>query len=242
MRLEFIQRIYSHIGRHAAERAARDLQLIMERRIAEQSVDFLEAHAANAAGLENGDAVLVLAAKEALKIRGCFCEFGVFQGRSLSALARVGADRNLHGFDSFEGLPEDWRAGFGRGAFRTSVPKFNSSRIELHKGWFDETVAPFVETLNEPIALAHIDCDLYSSTKTVFDAILPCLTVGSVLLFDEYFNYPGWQEHEHLALQERIAAGEIKVDFIAYNRCGQQLAAVVTGGTLIASHSATGGR
>jgi hypothetical protein len=135
---------------------------------------------------------------------GLILEFGVGDGASLRHLAR-GQSRTCHGFDSFEGLPEDWagtferKGKFGRGGELPDVP----ANVTLHKGWFDQTLPQFLEAYpGETAALLHVDCDIYSSTVTVLRGLGERLRTGSVVVFDEYFNYPNWQRHEWKAFQE----------------------------------------
>jgi hypothetical protein len=237
MKLPLLQRVYRSIARHTSTRIAQDLGFEIQRQARDASVDFLKSHALGALGVANADAVLDLAVKEALNVDGCYCEFGVFKGRTLRRIARHVTSRPIYGFDSFEGLPESWRVGFDAGRFKTSVPRFRQPNVSLRVGWFDDTVPQFAASLVEPVAFAHIDCDLYSSTKTVLANLRGHLTLGSVLLFDEYFNYPGWEMHEHRALQELVASGDLQVRYLAYNEAGQQLAAVVTGGSMISTHT-----
>jgi hypothetical protein len=52
---------------------------------------------------------------------------------------------------------------------------------------------------------------------------------GTILLFDEYFNYPGWQHGEHQAWTEFIAATGLPFDYLGYNALGTQLAVVIKG-------------
>lgn len=163
----------------------------------------------------------------------------------------------FHGFDSFEGLPEDWINGqFGaddkpyhkRGAFDTGGSKpdvdnllnncvklgvhgkftvtgsYDDSEqqspaaassattkrldnIEFHKGWFHESLPGFLdEHANIPIAFIHADADLYTSTITFLRLICErrLLRKGSVILFDEFWNYPGWEEGEYKAFLEIV--------------------------------------
>lgn len=112
-----------------------------------------------------------------------------------SDLARA---RHLSEATTRVGIPGLWLE-FGVSIGRpTEVP----DNVELIDGWFEDTVPAFVETHPEQIAFAHIDCDLYSSTATVFSAIRDQLTVGTVLVFDELFNYDRYYEHEMRALIE----------------------------------------
>jgi Macrocin-O-methyltransferase (TylF) len=152
--------------------------------------------------------------------QGLILEFGVWSGKTINMIADyVGPSRQVHGFDSFEGLPEDWFGQFTKGRFHTQgkLPEVRSN-VQLHVGWFDKTLPDFAAEHRENIAFLHVDCDLYSSTKTIFDLLGDRLVPGSVILFDEYFNYPGWREHEHRAFQELVQERSLKYRWIAYNR------------------------
>ena len=70
----------------------------------------------------------------------------------------------------------------------------------------------------------HIDCDLYSSTKTIFDLLKERIKPGCVLVFDEYFNHPSWEEDEYKAFMEFIAETGLKYEYIGYNRLHEQAA------------------
>jgi hypothetical protein len=156
---------------------------------------------------------------------GAICEFGVFSGRTINRIARLVDPSPVHGFDSFEGLPEDWRLGFDRRTFSTSgVPPRVAANVVLHAGWFDDTIPPFRLQIPGPMAFVHVDCDLYSSTRTILDGLSDGLVPGTILLFDEYFNYPGWQQHEHRAFTEYVAAHGTPYRYLAFNQRGQQVA------------------
>lgn len=129
---------------------------------------------------------------------GVAIEFGVGWGESLARFAR---HRFTYGFESFEGLPEDWRPGWPKGTFR-GAPVPNIPNTEIVKGWFEDTVPRFVATHSDlQVGFCHMDADLYSSTKTAL-GIVPLLMDGAIVLFDEYFGYEGWKNHEHRALME----------------------------------------
>ena len=117
-----------------------------------------------------------------------------------------------------EGLPEDWFGMYRKGAFDTAgkLPRVRSN-VTLHKGWFADTLPNFVKDHNEKIAFVHVDCDLYSSTKTIFEFLADTIGPGTVILFDEYFNYPGWREHEYKAFQEFVASRSLQYRYVAYN-------------------------
>jgi hypothetical protein len=138
---------------------------------------------------------------------GLFVEFGVHKGASITRIATLCPDRTIHGFDSFRGLPEDW-AGTDHlaGHFdeKGALPKVPAN-VVLHPGWFQQSIPAWKAAHPGPIALCHIDCDLYSSTVTIFTELEDRFRPGTILLFDEYFGYPGWRHGEHKAFHEMLA-------------------------------------
>ena len=134
-------------------------------------------------------------------------EFGVYQGTSLTQIARHFSDRTVHGFDSFIGLPEAWSGtSKGEGSFDIGgePPDLPVSNVEFHVGFFDKTVPPFAEQHEGPFAFVHLDADLYSSTMTVIDTLFDWFVPGTVIVFDEYYGYPGWERHEHKAFMDLL--------------------------------------
>lgn len=150
---------------------------------------------------------------------GLMLELGVFSGKSIWVIAQR-TPRVVHGFDSFEGLPEDWtgnkdpKGQYSTGGRMPEVP----ANVRLHRGWFSETLPGFLEAHSEEIAFMHIDCDLYSSTRTVLEATAGRLREGTVIVLDDYFNFPGWRNHEFKALQEFVRATGIEYEYIGYAR------------------------
>lgn len=155
---------------------------------------------------------------------GLVCEFGVAGGRSINYLAGLMPGHTLFGFDSFEGLPDDWIDGLPRGAYRQAkLPKV-ASNVRLIRGLFDSSLPEFLAGQKEDALFLHIDCDLYASTKTVLELIGPRIKRGTVLCFDEFFNYPGWQNGEYQALMEFVSQTAMKFEYLGYNSAGTQLA------------------
>lgn len=149
----------------------------------------------------------IKAALRAVTIDGMIAEFGVYQGTSLTQIARFFETKTVHGFDSFVGLPESW-SGTNKGAGDFDIggtpPELPVDNVEFHVGFFDETVPKFAAEHDGPFALCHFDADLYSSTKTVMDTLIDWFVPGTVLIFDEYFGYHGWRKHEHKAFMELL--------------------------------------
>jgi hypothetical protein len=165
-------------------------------------------------------------AKADLGDKKLICEFGVYSGGTINHIASL-TRQPVYGFDSFEGLPEHWRDRIGKGHFKVaSLPKVRPN-VTLVKGWFNETLPTFIKEHGEPVGFIHIDCDLYSSTKTVFELLAPRIHPGCVIVFDEYFNYPGWENGEHKAFQEFIQGAGLAYEYIGYNRCYEQVAVII---------------
>jgi hypothetical protein len=123
---------------------------------------------------------------------GLWLEFGVHTGRTINYIANS-TDKQVYGFDSFEGLPEWWRFGYPKGEFdlKGLTPNVRPN-VVLIKGWFDQVVENYLnqEHPDDVITFIHIDCDLYSSTKTVLDILKHKVAPGCIIIFDELVNYP----------------------------------------------------
>jgi hypothetical protein len=149
---------------------------------------------------------------------GCFMEFGVWKGDSIKYLAAK-TKEPVYGFDSFEGLPEAWVLGYDEERFRLDGLPTVPEQVNLVKGWYDDTVPNFASENKTKLALAHIDCDLYSSTKTIFNHLGPRFVPGSVIVFDEYFNYPGWRDDgEFKAFQEFIGSSDLDYEYLGFTQ------------------------
>ena len=181
--------------------------IALRQRAVDQSVDFIlsDSRFDNLRVSQHNPAAMTTALEQ-VTLDGMLAEFGVYKGTSLTQIAKFFPDRTVHGFDSFAGLPAAW-GGKGVGAFDIGAtpPQLSVTNVEFHVGWFDDTVPEFAQKYSGPFAFAHLDADLYSSTKTVFDNLGDWFIPGTVVVFDEYFGYHGWQHHEHKAFQEFLS-------------------------------------
>ena len=159
------------------------------------SASYFQNHMSRAFICQN-DLHLLSMANAWRSVEGLILEFGVESGMTINHLASIAASYQVYGFDSFEGLPEDWRPGFSSGAFAQAVPDV-ASNVTLVKGRFERTMPTFRAAYDLPISLLHVDCDLYSSTKSIFDVFHDRLLPGSIIVFDKYFNYFGWRLQEY---------------------------------------------
>jgi O-methyltransferase len=128
-------------------------------------------------------------------------EFGVFQGAATLYWSKLllNPRSKLHGFDSFEGLPERWLPHRPKGHFFTNgvIPLIDDDRVEFFKGWFNETLPDYRCPPHEVLVI-NLDADLYASTVCVLKALQANIAPGTYIYFDE-FNH---REHELRAFDE----------------------------------------
>lgn len=158
---------------------------------------------------------------ENVKVDGLYLEFGVAQAIHTNYIASKIKPKLIHGFDSFRGFPEFFD-GTGKEFhdYKGVMPSV-AKNVILHDGWFKDTLPKFAESNNEKIAYLNIDCDLYSSTKTVFDNLGDKIQKGTVIHFDEYLNFPDWKKHEYKAFSEFVKSNNIKFEYICVGNNGQ---------------------
>jgi predicted O-methyltransferase YrrM len=226
---QLVGSLVRRIGRHAYGLAWQDtanaLRNELQHRATLFAADFVQTRMASAVFCADKFDHLTCALEHVPE--GLALEFGVFRGTSITHLARLAPGRQFFGFDSFLGLPEQWlgnrysKLNFNR---KGKIPKVPSN-VTIVDGWFHETLPQFLKKHNEPIAFMHIDCDIYSSTKTVLDLTAGRLAPGAVLVFDEFFNYLGFELHEYKAFFEFAERYDVKYKYIGYS--GQQVSLVV---------------
>jgi Macrocin-O-methyltransferase (TylF) len=161
-----------------------------------------------------------------VSIKGLYLEFGTFKADSINLLAKLDKKQHFYGFDSFQGMPEGWTPDCKQGTFDLGgkLPLVRKN-VSLVPGWYDKSLPPFIAKHSaEKVAFLHIDCDLYSSTKTVLESLDNMIVPGTVICFDEYYNYPDWEEGEYKAFQEFLAPRGLAFDYLGYIRIGRQLA------------------
>ena len=144
-------------------------------------------------------------------------EFGVWKGESLNFFAKKYRHAAVHGFDSFEGLEEDWvGTSLPKGTFDTGgkLPRCQKN-VSLHVGWFEKTLPSFLSQIGtSQISFLHMDADTYKPTKYVLDSLANNLKSGSIIVFDEYFGYSGWEMHEFKAFHEWVDGRSIEYKYL----------------------------
>eukprot|EP00929_Paragymnodinium_shiwhaense_P051403 TRINITY_DN25872_c0_g1_i2.p1 TRINITY_DN25872_c0_g1~~TRINITY_DN25872_c0_g1_i2.p1 ORF type:complete len:483 (-),score=71.60 TRINITY_DN25872_c0_g1_i2:664-2112(-) len=148
-------------------------------------------------------------------------EFGVASGRSLAFIAQnlrsLAPQATLHGFDSFQGIPQGWHK-YSASTFSHAgeAPEFlkDFPNIRLHIGFFGKTLPKMLnedQNFRRPIALLHGDMDLFASAREVLSLLRCQLMEGTLIVFDELFNYKGWQtDGEYRAWSALAAAHNIR--------------------------------
>lgn len=218
----FVQSALCHI-RETLDFAAVHPTKLLRERAAASAADFVTAHMPHVLSFYTAKEVLWHCLAR-LPGEGQILEFGVFRGGTIGYMARTRPEREIHGFDTFEGLPAGWPGmGYDAGAFSAGgrVPRV-ARNVRLHKGLFDVTLPAWIAENDRPVALIHIDCDLYSSTRTVFDLLRDRITPGLIIVFDEYFGYPGWERGEHRAFCDLIRDTGLGFEYLCHAR--QQVA------------------
>lgn len=165
---------------------------------------------------------------------GTALEFGVYTGITLRKI-RDYRKPKVFGFDSWQGLPEDWDTGVEnshpKGTFACQKPINLASGVHLVEGWFKDTIPEWLSAHQDDPRLIHIDCDLYSSTLDVLQGLDARIKAGTVLVFDELIDfaerqYPNWSNGEWKALVEWISDFGREVEVIGRTN-HQQVAFIV---------------
>ena len=147
--------------------------------------------------------------------------FGVYRGKTMQHISQHFRDQTCWGFDSFVGLPEPWYISAGENAkthpagkfdmrIETEQPRFRDN-VRLVAGRSEDPLPPWLEQNRGRNRFLHVDCDLYSSTRTVLDLLNARIVPGTVIVFDEMYpwadpeDYNLWAEGEFRALGEWLA-------------------------------------
>jgi len=178
-------------------------------------------------------------------VPGCFVECGVWRGGSAAVMGSVirdsGQDRDLHLFDSFEGLPEptemdgvaarEYSGGMATGKLQSvnqcrageqEVRNFllgslglDPNKVHFHGGWFENTIPADSPKLGR-IALLRLDGDWYESTRVCLTHLYPLLSSGGIVILDDYFAWEGCKKAtDEYRTQHQITAPLIRIDIDA---------------------------
>jgi hypothetical protein len=190
----------------------------LERRTAVECADYAQANMATALQFETRRELLAFSFGKAAA-PGLVAEFGVWTGGSINQLASLAKPKAVYGFDSFEGLREDWKGWKetkGHFSLEGRLPAVEQN-VVLVKGWFHETLPGFLSEHPEPASFLHIDSDTYESAGTILDLIGSRIRPGTVIVFDEYFGYRGWKLGEYKAWQQFAADRRVAYEYVGFS-------------------------
>jgi O-methyltransferase len=149
-------------------------------------------------------------------IQGHYVECGVWRGGMSAAIAEVlGKEKDIHLFDSFEGLPPvkdiDGKEAIAWQQDTTSPGYYNNcaaeesfaheamklaqhSRYKTYRGWFENTLPAYEK---QPISILRLDGDWYDSIKTCLDNLFPYVVEGGIVILDDYYTWDGCTKAVH---------------------------------------------
>lgn len=211
--LRSFQRLLTLIGARISKQKLQKIKVVVEyMKLGRWMVDnqfIISARKSNRA------AVFDVVSKRICAARMLYLEFGVYKGDSMKywSDALKHKEAKLHGFDSFEGLSEDWDdVNFRKGHFDVGgkIPVINDPRVEFFKGWFDE-VLPTYSLPDHDVLLITLDADLYSSTIYVLRHLRAYIKPGTFIYFDDM----GRTEHEPRAFREFMKESGLRFKLVA---------------------------
>ena len=162
---------------------------------------------------------------------GLVLEFGVSFGTSIRQIAALVAE-DVHGFDSFEGLPDAWLTNPAGSYTTKGVLPDVPDNVILHAGWFADTLPGFLDEFSGPVRFMNIDCDLYRSTRTVLELLGERIIPGTVIVFDEYIGNERWREDEFRAFQEAVVSYGWTYEYLCFSFVTKQVAVRILAGIL----------
>ncbi|MCB9168851.1 MAG: class I SAM-dependent methyltransferase [Flavobacteriales bacterium] len=137
----------------------------------------------------------------AYRVPGDVVDLGCNAGDSTivmrTVIDRMAPEKQVHAFDSFEGLPELTANDRGDGVYAKGymaagldlfTRKFEALGLrmpQVHKGWFEETVP---RDLPDRISFALIDGDLYESTRHVLPHVYDRMAPGAIGMLAVYYD------------------------------------------------------
>ena len=192
----------------------------------DECYNFFKKHLSKSLLIDQIKDIRLLSINKAIELNGengHFLEFGVFDGESINLFSKQ-INNNIYGFDSFEGLKDDWTGhNLPSGHFdrKGKIPKLKKNVVPV-VGWAQDTLPKFIKDEKiSKVSFLHMDLDTYESPKFVLKELKNYLTKNSIIIFDQLYNYPGWKEGEFKALTEVFQENEY--EYIAFGKYSKQV-------------------
>jgi hypothetical protein len=215
--IEPLVRLIRHIVFRLESPGKPVLESIRARAVAE-SAEFIERELANVQLFEEREGLWDFALGR-VSVRGLHLELGVWTGYSINYFASKLPEQEFFGFDSFEGLAEDWAGTrLTKGAFDLgkSLPKVMRN-VTLIPGWFEKTLPLFSTEQVDAISFIHLDADTFESRSFALKALSDKIVAGSILVFDEHHGYPNWQNGEFRAWNDFVKTNNLRFRYIGFS-------------------------
>ena len=161
------------------------------------------------------------------KTKTAFYEYGVCRGVSFRYLIKF--FNKGYGFDTFEGLPEDWNNKYKKGSFSAEgkIPEVKDGTFIVGK--FEDTLPGFFSEYRPVASLINFDADLYSSTLCALNYSIPVIDKNTILIFDDFLNFDNWEQNEYKALNEFCTNNNLSYKVIAISYSSRQVAVKLIG-------------
>ena len=155
-----------------------------------------------------------------------FYEFGVWRGASFKYLIKH--FKKGYGFDTFEGLPEQWHDN-KEGTYTSdgNIPKIEGGKFI--SGKFEKTLPEFFAKRRPKASIINFDADLYSSTICALNFAKPVIDKHRILIFDEFIMNKNWESDEYRALEEFCANNDYTYEVLAISFFTKQVAVKIVG-------------
>ena len=215
--------VIASFARYVAERTlSESVPMLMRREAVVDSFNYAKENMGEAYSFLDRFEGLALSIGEAQRrfpTRKLVLEFGVYKGGMINYQAKRFPRLDFIGFDSFEGLQEQWSGMAPEKTFDLGgkLPSVRSN-VVLVKGWFAESGLRWKAqnpASGTPL-LVHVDCDTYAATVDVLEFCADYVEHGLVLHFDDYFGFPDWRTGGFKALQEMSEKRRWRLTYLSY--------------------------
>ncbi len=155
-----------------------------------------------------------------------FYEFGVWRGESFQYL--INNFKKGYGFDTFQGLPEDWHnEKQGKYSAEGTIPEIDEGTFIAGK--FEDTLPTFFAESRPVASIINFDADLYSSTLCALSYSKSVIDKDTILIFDEFIIHQNWEQDEYKALNEFCSNNNLSYEVLAVSYNSKQVAVKLIG-------------